>query len=403
MKKLLLTICVSLFVFTGCGKSQKTSENFMSENQNVRLENFFNKIRNKQNVTVVCMGGSITSGYNANPIKTASWAGQTEAWLNNLTAENKSSMTFFNMGMGGTDSAFGVARVDDHIINKNPDLVILEFAMNDQWLDPAVRQRTYESIIRKILSKTDAAVLALFVNERKAPYSSNQAEQQKICEYYHVPFVSWKDSLFEENPSADFEGFFDGTETIHPSNAGHASIAGYITKTLNQVWENLPAEKNILLPVKELPLPLTDCGYENVKYYTSDNTVPVENDGWEADSPVHDEWQRYGSSHKGWQTKEQMAEMVIEVEGSSVGVTYCESDQFQDAVIWVCDEEDNDLCLTELKNYVSYRNGYYGWFYRELIHGDEIKKYRVHVGVYDMFGDNEEGKYTNITGILCAQ
>ena len=155
MKKTKLILCLStLFLLFATSCSAKgVKGDFMTENQDVRLQNVMKKIRKGKPVTVVCMGGSITTGYNSNPIKTNSWAGITETWFNDLTSKNKSSLSFFNRGMSGTDSAFGVVRIDDHVLSKKPDLVILEYAMNDQWLDVKVRQRTYEAILRNVLGK----------------------------------------------------------------------------------------------------------------------------------------------------------------------------------------------------------------------------------------------------------
>lgn len=400
-KFLILLLAVGMIFLISCKKPD--SGDYMNENQDVRIQNVFKKIRNGQPVSVVAIGGSITTGYNANPINENSWAALTEKWFKDLAAKNNCELSFANMGIGGTDSAFGAVRIKDHVINKKADLVILEFAMNDQWLEGETRQRTYEGCIRQIMNNSEAAVLALFVNQRNYPYSSNQEEQQKICEYYHIPFVSWKDCLFAENPDATFDPYFEGTETIHPANAGHAKIASYITQKLQNVWDNLPKDKEIAKPVKALPAPFTDDAFEHIEYLTSENTTPVENSGWEAGSPAPDEWTRNGDAKHGWQTYDPSAEMVFEVEGSTIGITYCESDQFQNAVVWITDENDEDLALVVLNCYVSYRNGYYGWAYRELIHGDEVKKYKVHVSLYDIFSESEDQKYGNITGIVCAK
>ena len=173
MKKIVLLICLafmSVFLFAA-------EEKIM----NPRMENFFNKIKRGENVTVAAIGGSITTGFSASPVSSKCWAGLTGQWLKELASKNGSKLSFYNRGVSGTDSAFGVARLDNHILSLKPDLVIVEYAMNDQWLDSKVRKRTYESIIRRLLSDSDTAVRALFVNEKNAPFNSNQAEQEKIC------------------------------------------------------------------------------------------------------------------------------------------------------------------------------------------------------------------------------
>ncbi len=398
LKKLLTALAVAL---SFCGTLFAAGSDYMSENQDVRLQNFFAKIRRGENVTVVALGGSITTGFNANPAASNGWAGKTGTWLKELAGQNGSTLTFLNQGVSGTDSAFAIARLDDHVISKNPDLVLLEYAMNDQWLETKTRKRTYEAIIRKILEKTDSAILALFVNERKAPFSSNQAEQQKICEYYHIPFVSWKDCLFATDKK-DFEGFFDGEETVHPNDVDHAKIAEYMTAKLENVWKNLPADSEISKISKNLPEVLTDRGFENAVYYTKDNIQPLINTGWTDGSPVHSEWTAHGKSHEGWQTKNAGAEIVFEVTGSAVGITYCESDQFRDPIAWVEYEDGKTSTKLPLNCYVSYRKGYYGWAYKELVSTDTVQKFKVHIQCNKRASKDKNGKSTNITGILVA-
>ena len=131
MKKNLLLICLafmSVFLFAN-----------EEINMNSRMENFFAKIKRGEEVKVVAIGGSITTGFSANPVAGKCWAGLTGKWLKELAAQNGSKLTFYNRGVSGTDSAFGVARLDSHVLSLNPDFVIVEYAMNDQWLDAKVR------------------------------------------------------------------------------------------------------------------------------------------------------------------------------------------------------------------------------------------------------------------------
>lgn len=397
MKKILFVfslLAIMLPLFAQGENSMKSSD--------VRLQNFMAKIRRGENVTVIALGGSITTGYNSkNPAKDG-WAGLTGEWLKNLAKENGSTLSFYNQGCSGTDSAFAIARLNDHVLKYKPDLILLEFAMNDQWLEAKVRERTYESIIRSVMDNTDTAILVLFVNERKSPYSSAQAVQQPICEHYQIPFVSWKDDLESKGKLGDFEKYFDGEETVHPNNAGHAYIASLLESKLDSVWKNLPADASISAVEKVLPAVMTDTGFTKAKYYGADNIKPVSNKGWKEGSPVHNEWLDHGNSHQGWQTNNVDAEIVFEVEGSSVGVTYCESDQFRNAQAWVVKADGTVGPKVNLMCYQSFRKGYYGWAYKELVNDAQVQKYEVHIGVSKRAAKNSEGKPCNITGILVA-
>ena len=403
-KNLILTLVLlcSFMHLSVFAAETSLGDSYMNEKENVRLENFFAKIRRGQEVNVVALGGSITTGFAAKNPALQGWAGLTGEWIKKLGSQNGAKVNFYNRGVSGTDSAFAVARFDDHVQALKPDLVLLEYAMNDQWLDKSVRQRTYESIVRRVLASSDCAILVLFVNERQAPYPSNQAEQQKICEYYHVPFVSWKDCMEKAGTLSDFEKYFDGTENVHPNNAGHAKIAELLEERLERVWKELPSDNKIAKPIQKLPAPLTDSVFENVKYYGSANLKPVTNGGWKDGSPVHNEWVSHGKAVKGWECNVGGTEITFEVEGSCIGVTYCESDQFRDAQAWVTKEDGSSGPRVNLNCFSAARKGYYGWAYKKLIDGDKVEKYTVHVIVSKRVARGGKNKFCNITGLLVS-
>ncbi len=407
MKKIILLLTVGVLILTPMfskSKSSKKGDEYMNENENVRIQNVMAKIRRGEDVQVVALGGSITTGFNANPTKTNGWAGLFGRYLSEFAEEYDCNLRFANEGVSGTDSAFGVARLEDHVLKLNPDLVIIEYAMNDQWLQPEVRQRTYEGIIRRIMNNTNTAVLALFVNERKSPYPSNQTEQQKICEYYHIPYMSWKDTLFENDKNASFEPFFDGEETVHPNNKGHDKISQFLENKWQSIWDSLPDDDSkIPSPIKELPSPLTENCFENAIYYHNANIKPKTNSGWNDGSPVHSEWVSHGAAKKGWETNIAGSEMIFEIKGTSVGITYCESDQFRDAVAWVEYPDGTEGKRIPLNCYVSYRKGYLGWAYKELANVEKSTDFIVHVQCSKRAPKSATGKFCNITGILATK
>ena len=190
MKKICLVwLCAGLILSSAF--AQKKGNNYMEEKSEVRIQNVLAKIRRGENVNIAVLGGSITTGYSSNPIEKNSWAARVNSWFTQIAQKKDSKITFFNEGVSGTDSAFAVARVKDHIIKNNIDLVILEFSVNDLWLESQTRNKTYEGVIRQIMNGKETAVLALFINTKDSGLPSQQKDQQPIVDYYHIPFVSW--------------------------------------------------------------------------------------------------------------------------------------------------------------------------------------------------------------------
>lgn len=400
-RKLMKKITSVLFILLSVIFSLTAQEiSFMDEKENARIENVMMKIKAGKDVTVAALGGSITTGYASSPINEKSWAALTGKWFKQKALENNCSLKFLNEGLSGTDSAFAAVRINDHIIKNNADLVILEFAMNDQWLEKQVRNRSYEGVIRQMMNNSERAVMALFVNERFGKQSGQQSEQEPICTHYHIPFVSWKDCMNKEyGGSPDWDKYFDGQEGVHPSNTGHAKIAEYIIQKLEEIWDSLP-ETNELNPVaKELPSPLTDTSYEYCIFYTNDNIEPETNTGWTKESPVHPEWPSRGNAKKGWSTKTENAEITFRIKAKGINVLYAESDGFRDCEAWVTDAEGNDSKKVKMACAQASRKGYLGWAAHEVINGKEEKEYILHVSCPKR-RKTDQGKPCNIIGFI---
>lgn len=400
MKKIILCMFTALI---GIGIVAAKEANYADEKSEVRIQNVLAKIRRGEPVVVAALGGSITTGYSANPIAKNSWAAKTAEWFDNLAKKNNSKIVFLNEGVSGTDSAFAAVRTKNHIIENKADLVILEFSVNDMWLSPSVRNRTYEGVIRQIMNNSETAILALFLNTNDAGLPGQQKEQQKITDYYHVPHVSWKDCVLQNASAEIFNDFYDAPETVHPNNKGHDSIANCVIQKLDDYWKNLPADKKIPKPVKKLPAPALDDSYEFAQYYHKDNLKPAENDGWKEGTPRHDDWIKRGNVREGWQSNKAGGEIVFEAEGSVIGVTYCESDDFRNATAWVVFPDGTESEKVPLQCYVSYRNGYYGWAYKELFNGEKSQKCQVHVMCSKRAAADRNGKFCNITGIVVGK
>lgn len=73
-------------------------------------------------------------------------------------------MKLIKAGVGGTPSELGMIRFERDVLRdgkEKPDLVVVEFAVNDEGDE--TKGRCYESLVTKILSMPDApAVLLLF-------------------------------------------------------------------------------------------------------------------------------------------------------------------------------------------------------------------------------------------------
>ena len=139
-------------------------------------------------LTIAAIGGSITAGSGASTPERSYW------WRFGRLTEGfpERGLGFVNAGIGATNSVFGALRAEDDLLYKEPDLVVIEFAVNDG--DSTVFREAYEGLIRKILSLAwrPSVVLLFLVDEHG---NTNQPWQKEIGTHYGLPMVSYADGV----------------------------------------------------------------------------------------------------------------------------------------------------------------------------------------------------------------
>ena len=149
------------------------------------LPNLFYKLENEGEVTIVYLGGSITraEGYRA----------MTANWLRQQYPE--ADIRAVNSGISGTGSDLGCARVETDVLRHKPDLVVVEFVVNDggaseskAWIEGIVRQ------IRKRSHMTDVLFVYTLTERDVAGFQAGQYQQgallqDELADYYGIPSI----------------------------------------------------------------------------------------------------------------------------------------------------------------------------------------------------------------------
>jgi len=196
-------------------------------------------------VNVAYFGGSITEAHGWRP-KTLKWFQET--WPNAKVKE-------INAAIGGTGSDLGVFRCGQDVLQHKPDLVFVEFAVNDGGAAPESIYRTIEGIVRqawKANPETDlcfvytihAAFLPAY-DKGNCPRSTSAHE--RIAEHYGIPSIDvglriaelLKDGKLvftvkqgEKAPEGKIG--FSGDE-CHPTDAGHAIFRDIIVQAFEEI------------------------------------------------------------------------------------------------------------------------------------------------------------------------
>ena len=188
MKKFLIVICS---VISGFVSQAQTDSLVSSVAATYRggLPNFFGKIKTAKTVKVAYLGGSITRADRG-------WRDQTFQWLQGeyVNVEFQQIMA----SIGGTGSDFGAYRLQNHVLQYDPDLVFVEFAVNDNSKPAQEVKEAMEGIVRQIW-RQNRAIDICFVYTFSKPqlelyqrgkFPVSASAMEVIADHYQIPSIS---------------------------------------------------------------------------------------------------------------------------------------------------------------------------------------------------------------------
>ncbi len=242
----------------------------VNKGNQARLAKVMNRAKNGEDITFGVIGGSVTEGAYASDYDKTSYAGLTNTWLKGRFPN--SDITFVNAGIGGTSSLYGVHRVEQDLLSKNPDLVIIEYGVNDNTSDEQLE--CYASLVRRVLShESQPAVILLFVMNEGG--TNSQSVQVPVGQHYDLPMISYRDAVWPEvSTKSNLYGQYEWTDIaadwVHPTNKGHAIIAELLISYLSKTYDNL---SSISTSVPSLPAPKLPYSYEDAIWLNNTNAT----------------------------------------------------------------------------------------------------------------------------------
>lgn len=115
------------------------------------LSNTYKKLSTKKEFNVVYFGGSVTYGYGSEDSdQKGSWRVRVGEWL--ATTFPKVKINNINRAIGDTGTNLGLFRLSKDVIAQKPDLLFIEFSINDYYedLDYISSSTQFETIIRTV-------------------------------------------------------------------------------------------------------------------------------------------------------------------------------------------------------------------------------------------------------------
>ena len=224
------------------------------------------KLETDKKLNIAYFGGSITVGAGASDMNKTSWRPQTTAWFRAKFPDAK--ITEIMASIGGTGSELGTYRAQNDLIAKKPDLVFVEFAVNDHAVGEESQRRWSEAIVRQIKNANPAADIVFVYTTAKQyeTYSKGHTPdtvkwQEEVANHYGIPSVNVGQALFEV--IRDGGGTWDSLtkDGVHPLDAGYAIYAKTVAEFLEAHRKDapVPADASLPAPIAKFPIDNVAC------------------------------------------------------------------------------------------------------------------------------------------------
>ena len=190
-------------------------------------------------------GGSITQGAGASVPEEASWRALVRDWFRETYSQ--SGIYEVNAAIGGTGSSLGVFRCEQDLLTGNPDLVFIEFAINDHQTERERIIRCIEGIVRKIWKKNPLADIVFIYTTAKCMDELHKAGEkmgsiqahQVVANHYGIPVIDVGEALYRQivATTGNWDDYLP--DTTHPNDRGYRIYAHEILSNL-QKWLMYP-------------------------------------------------------------------------------------------------------------------------------------------------------------------
>ena len=193
---------------------------------NMNINNTLHKLKSGESVKLAALGDSLTYG----------WMTQ-YGFLDYLEIlikkkYSKSELLIFNKGVPGDTAKDGLYRVEKDVIKLSPDLVFIQFALNDAYSGCTVNefQKNIESIIVKIkdrLNSEIALLTSVAIQDNGMNKIANEFYMRiiKSGEKFKLPVVSVHKYWEKKIASGINHSLLVQYDGVHPTEKGYELMA----------------------------------------------------------------------------------------------------------------------------------------------------------------------------------
>lgn len=234
------------------------------------LANSHYLLTQKKAFNVAYYGGSITQGAGASDEESTSWRALTTAWLK--SAYPDANIAEIEAARGGTGTYYGKMRADSELLKHNPDLVFIEFVVNDNIEHKTSEQskENLEIILRKCYQHNPNMDIVFIYTCTVGTGATNTYTKafDEVANHYGLPTINVGKALTKAGGKLT-DYFID--DQVHPNDKGYRIMADEVIAQMTAMLAAAGSPKS--LTAHQNPQPLKESLSLNVSVYNSGNIL----------------------------------------------------------------------------------------------------------------------------------
>lgn len=167
----------------------------------------------------------------------------------------------------GMNCMVGTLLAEQFILAKKPDLVFVEFAINETTLRPSVH--AFESMLRKLLTADPAPAVCIIILRNMSGYSC-ETYMAPIAEHYGLPCIVLRQGLDPQLDAGALTWTDYADEESHPNPDGHRLLADCVLHLFEAAADAPEAEQS------PLPEPWLSAPFVRLRYLTPEQLPDVQ-------------------------------------------------------------------------------------------------------------------------------
>ena len=225
-------------------------------------------IHQKKQISLAFMGGSVTQAYANGSYIPNPYPKVISEKLNALGFD----ADFPVCADAGMDTLTGCLLSDEFVLSRNPDVVFLEYAINETTLRHSAEH--FESLIRHLLQSACRPTVCLLLMRNANDYSC-ASFMRPMAEHYGLPCIDMREALNQALDAEEIAWSDFADREGHPHQEGHLFLADCVMNLFGEAFKaKTEFQPDLPLPEPWISAPFTDLRRIETDRNSEEVTVP---------------------------------------------------------------------------------------------------------------------------------